>query len=385
MATKIMYLLDYYEHPHGGTEGQVLQLIEHLDRSRYEPSLAVLRPSAYIEQNPFPCPVRVLGIGSIGTPWAIAKLLRFAYALRRHGYRIVHCFFNDVSLIAPPLLKAFGIRVLVSRRDLGFWYTPRILAALRATSRFVDRYVANSRAVSRVVQEKERVAEDRISVIYNGFTPARKVGASTGDAGPLGTLGANRIIGIVANLRPIKRMDTLIAAFGAIHADFPDVRVAIVGDHESGQAAGVLEQLVNLANGAGVRDKLIFTGGVADAAPYIERFTVAVLCSESEGFSNALIEYMHAGRPVVCTDAGGNTELVTDEVDGLVVPVGDAGALADRLARLLSDRDLARRLGEAARETIRLNYTHTRMTAEQMACYDAVLSASRPVEVPTRT
>jgi glycosyltransferase involved in cell wall biosynthesis len=106
---------------------------------------------------------------------------------------------------------------------------------------------------------------------------------------------------------------------------------------------------------------------------YIERFTVAVLCSESEGFSNSIIEYLQAGRPVVCTATGGNPEIVRDGHNGFLVPVGDAAALAERLVRLLSDDALARRLGAAGREIVS-SYTQARMVTEQMACYDDVLA-----------
>jgi glycosyltransferase involved in cell wall biosynthesis len=376
MAIKIMYLMDYYIHPRGGTEGQVLQLIKYLDKSRYVPSMTLLRRSKYIEQGSFPCPVEVLDIAKIVSAQTILKLLRFGLALRRQGFRIVHCFFNDVSLVAPPLLKILGIRVLVSRRDLGLWYTPRLLVVLRLVSLFVDRYVANSQAVKRIVQEQECVAGKKISVIYNGYLPvARKTYTTDAVHKTSGLPADGRIIGIVANLRRIKRVDSLVKAFGAIYTDFPDVWLLIVGDCESQQAKSVFEELVALAYDLGVGDRVIFTGSVDEPAQYIDRFTVAVLCSESEGFSNALIEYMQAGRPVICTDTGGNPELVVDGINGFIVPVGDTDALADRLLKLLSDSALAWRLGKAARETIRLNYSYTRMITEHMTCYDELLSA----------
>jgi glycosyltransferase involved in cell wall biosynthesis len=110
---------------------------------------------------------------------------------------------------------------------------------------------------------------------------------------------------------------------------------------------------------------------------YVEKFSVAVLCSESEGFSNAIVEYMQAARPVVCTDTGGNPEIVQDGRNGFLVPVGDSGALAERLVQVLSDSMLAKRLGEAGRETVR-SFTHERMLAEQMSCYDKVLAGRLP-------
>jgi glycosyltransferase involved in cell wall biosynthesis len=375
MTTKIMYLMDYYIDPRGGTERQVLHLIQSVDKSRYEPSITLLHGSEYIGRNGFPCQVIILGISKIASIRSIFKLLRFGFALRQQDYRIVHCFFNDVSLIAPPLFRMFGVRVLVSRRDMGFWYTPRILAMLRFVSQFVDCYVVNSQAVKRVVQEQENVARKKILVINNGYIPTVQVNSAAAEVNErLGAAADGPIIGIVANLRKIKRIDTLVEAFGAIHTRFPNVCLVIVGDCQSKQAKTVFEELERLANHLGVRNKVVFIGSVSDPMSYVNRFTVAVLCSESEGFSNALIEYMQAGRPIICTDTGGNPELIQDGTNGFLVPVGDVHMLADCLVKLLSDKELAQRFGEAAQETVRSNYSLTRMIAEQMNCYDEVLS-----------
>lgn len=376
MVTKIMYLVDYYEGPQGGTEGQLLQLIQHLDRSRYEPAVTVLRSSSYIERNQLPCPVTVLGVTKLASMRSILRVLGYALRLRRENYELVHCFFNDASLIAPPLLRIFGVRVVVSRRDLGFWYTLWNLAVLRLVAPFVERYVANGQAVKRMVQQREWVPSGKITVISNGYIPRAENSAEAVSAKRLsGVPDRVSVVGIVANLRPIKRIDTLIEAFALINREYPDARLVIVGgDGPSQGGKSIREELEGLARLLRIRERVIFTGRVEDPGPYIRRFNVAVLCSESEGFSNSVMEYMQAGRPIVCTDTGGNPELVHDNCNGLLIPVGDVRALADRLIRLLSDSELARRLGEAARETVRSSYTHTRMVTEQMACYDEVLS-----------
>lgn len=379
MATKIMYLVDYCGGPQAGTEGQLLQLIQHLDRSQYEPAMTLLRNSDYIERTPLSCQVRVLNITKLASPISILKVARFAQTLRQEGYRLVHCFLNDVSLIAPPLLRVFGIHVVVSRRDMGFWYTPGKLTVLRLVSPFVDRYVANCKAVGQVVQKREWVPCRKISVIYNGFIlPATNQGRPAFAIDLPGVSGPGPVVGIVANLKPIKRIDVLIKAFAIAHEHCPAARLIVVGmDGLSQRGRSMREELESLAGSLGIRKQVIFTGGVDDPTPYVNRFTVAVLCSESEGFSNAVIEYMQAGRPIICTNTGGNPELVQDGTNGFLVPVGDADTLADRLGKLLSDSALAQRLGEAARETARSTYSHTRMITEQMACYDQVLSGTR--------
>ena len=169
MATKIMYLADRFDGPQAGSEGQLLQLVQHIDRSRYEPHMTLLRGDDSTHWKAFPCPVGVLDITKLASLRNIVRVLRFALGLRREGFRIVHCYFNDSSMIAPPFLKLCGIRVLVSRRDMGFWYTPTTLAVLRIVAPFVDCYVANSKAVHGIVQRQEWVASKKLQVIYNGY------------------------------------------------------------------------------------------------------------------------------------------------------------------------------------------------------------------------
>ena len=374
MPVNIMYMLDVFETPQGGTEGQVLQLLKNIDRSRYFPSVALLRRSEFVERNGLSCPVTFLDINKIARISAIAKLLRFGIFLRRKDYRIVHCFFNDVSLIAPSLLRMFGLRIVVSRRDMGIWYTPLKLFVLRLNSRFVHRYAVNSHAVKRVVRDREHAAERKITVIYNGYFSPPDAKAGTDAPSIVSSFDEGPIIGIVANVRRVKRIDTLIRAFGAIKQAFQHARVVVVGDFEHDQARDVFKELKALAAQLGIAHRVVFTGGVEDPRPYINLFTVAVLCSESEGFSNSLVEYMLAGRPVICTNTGGNPELVLDGMNGFLVPVGDFNALADRLAHLLSDRTLAQRLGENAREFVTATFPPGRMLREQMACYDEVLA-----------
>lgn len=374
-----MYLVDHYLGPQAGTEKQLFQLVQYLDRSRYEPSMTVFRDSEYIERNLFPCPVRVLGITKLASIRTVLRIVRYVLTLRREGYRLVHCFFNDSSLIAPFFLWLFGIRALVSRRDMGFWYTPRNVAVLRLVAPFVDRYVANSQAVKRIVQQQEWAPSGKVSVIYNGYVLHAQNSSEIDDAMKLFEIaGEDPVVGIVANLKPIKRIDTLIEAFALVNRQYPDARLAIVGsDNLSPNGTSMLADLKGLAYRLGIHERVIFTGRLDNPIFYINRFAVAVLCSESEGFSNSIIEYMQAGRPIICTDTGGNPELVQDGCNGFLIPVGDSGALADRLVRLLSDSALACRLGEAARKTVQSLYTHTHMVSEQMACYDDVLSDGR--------
>lgn len=367
---KIAYLMDHYAHPYGGTERQALELIRRLDRRRFDPRVAVFRASNYLKENGFECPVDVLGILKMASAESVTKLYRYGRALRRSGFALVHVFFNDASVIGPPLMKWNGLRVVVSRRDMGFWYSTGNTLALKTNRLFVDRVVANSEAVKRSVRAREGYSDRKVAVIYNGYDRACET-TDRARPGVRETLGIERdgvIVGIVANLRAIKRIHDLIAAFAQLARTRSGLWLVIVGD---GDIRGGLEDLATSLN---IRSRVVFAGRLADPLPVIQEFSVAVLCSESEGFSNAIIEYMHRAKPTVCTNVGGNPEMIRDGENGFLVPVGDVGQLAERIGRLVGDPVLAERLGRNAQIDASEKYSMGKMVQAHMDLYEGIVA-----------
>jgi glycosyltransferase involved in cell wall biosynthesis len=365
---KVVYLMDHYAHPYGGTERQALELIRHLDRDRFHPRVAVFRPSEYLKVHDFDCPVDVLGIGKMANKGSIATLFRYARDLRRNGFSLVHVFFNDASLIGPPIMKWNGLRVIVSRRDMGFWYSAAKTLVLRANRLFVDRVVANSEAVKRSVRGSEGYSERKVSVIYNGYERAWRTtkAARRRVRESLGISDDAIIVGIVANLRPIKRIQDVIKAFAQVVTTEPNACLVIVGDGD------LYRDLEELATSLRMRDRVVFAGRLPDPIPVINEFAVAVLCSESEGFSNSIIEYMNCAKPTVCTNVGGNPEMIRDGENGFLVPVGDVGGLAERIGRLVRDPPLAERLGRNAQAEARDKYGMSKMVQAHMELYESI-------------
>lgn len=340
MQPKVVFLADHIAHWNAGTERQMLRLGKGLVAAGWSIPLVVLRGSPAAFDGRWPDRVQEAGIKRLASPRAWLRAVGIARRLRREGVRVAHLFFNDTSLLMPPVLRLFGIRVVVARRDMGFWYTRNKLRALRMVRPAVNMVVANSHAVAERVRSEEGYARDKIGVFYNGVidedVPTDELN---------GNVAAGPLIGLVANIRPIKRIDVAIDAFARISEQHGTARLMIVGD-------GDQSELQALAARRGVTDRVEFTGRVADAKTYIERFSIALLTSKSEGFSNALMEYMQAGKPVICTDSGGNPELVEDELSGFLCAVDDSEAIARRLDQLLSDPAACRRMGQAARHRV---------------------------------
>jgi glycosyltransferase involved in cell wall biosynthesis len=335
---RVCVLMDQIVNARAGTEGQVLKLVEGLSSRGWEVDFAVLRSSELTRSQDFPVATTDLGIGSIADPRSWVRLRSFGARMRARGVRLVQAVFNDASVLGPPMLRATGHRVVISRRDMGFWYTPAYRTVLPVTGRFVDAAVCNSQAVAEVTQQVEKIPAERIHVIYNGYAE-RPVPVATTDA------DAPPVYGIVANLRPIKRIEDAIRALPRVRERVPRTKLHLVG-------AGDPSPYRALAESLGVAEHVVFFGGRSDAEDLIADFDVGVLCSESEGFSNAIIEYLRAGKPVVCTRTGGNPEVVQDEVNGHLVGVGDVDALADRISGLLAEPDRRARLGAEGRRLV---------------------------------
>lgn len=147
----------------------------------------------------------------------------------------------------------------------------------------------------------------------------------------------------VSNFRPVKRVPWLLRAFALASAG-SDARLTLVGD---GPEQGVARQL---ARELGLAERVVFLGE-RDALPeLLAGADVFALASSEESFGLSALEAMACGTPVVSTDVGGVREVVEDGRQGFLVPATDLEAYAERLQRLLRDRELSRRLGAAARE-----------------------------------
>jgi L-malate glycosyltransferase len=373
---KLLFILDAFPDPLAGTEGQFWLLFKGLDRSRFEPAILLLRPSEFLAANVTDAPVKVLGIERLRSPASLWKVLRAALWARRSGYDIAHIFFNDSAIVFPLPLRLAGLRVIVSRRDLGIWYTRGNLHVLRLVRHFVDRAVANCQSVKNAVCRSERFSSQAVSVIYNawqprgGPMPARSIARAA-----LGLSSQAQVITIVANLRPLKRVDDAIRAFAIVKQALPAAQLLIVGeDRTAADGSSMQSQLTALSASLGVQADVRFLGKLQDPTEAIAAADVCLLCSETEGLSNSIIEYMSCNRAVVCTDVGGNPELVESGVNGYCVGVGDVAAIAQRIRELLERPDAAAAMGSESARRVAERFSLAANIRSHTALYAELLS-----------
>ncbi len=368
----LLFILDNFPDPHAGTEGQFWLLFQNLDRSRVDPSIVLLRQSEYLEAHVAPSKLRTLHVRRLLALSSIMRVLRTAWWARRAGFRVAHIYFNDSAIVFPIFLKLLGIKVIVSRRDLGFWYTSGNLRVLRLVAPWVDRAVANCEAVRQVVTEREGFRREQVAVIYNGIlrtlaSPVNRTVLKIGESA--------RLVVVVANLRPLKRINDAIATIARLQQAVGETHLLVVGeDRVSDSGSSHQLELQQYASQLMVHERVHFLGKLHDPMPIIAAADLCMLCSESEGLSNTVIEYMLAGKPVVCTNVGGNAELVVEDSTGHLVAIGDVSAMTAAAVALLGDVERAHAFGRRAQQRARELFTAESMVERQTRLYEALVN-----------
>ena len=232
-----------------------------------------------------------------------------------------------------------------------------------------DRFVALNKAVVRELLAED-VPSNRIVEIPNG------VEVDAFETRLDYTLGTPAKLLFVGRLHPQKCLDSLIRAFGKLlpSIDRP-LRLQLLGDGPTER------QLRDLAADLGLADKIDFLGTTDDVQQFLRQADVFVLPSRAEGLSNALLEAMSCGLPVVATRIPGNLDAITDNTSGLLCEVNDPDSLAAALNRLLVDESLRARLGSGARERVQERYSLPSVAERYAELYRELL---RPPDDRTR-
>lgn len=356
-----------------GTETQLVALINNLDRARVEPSLVLLDGEDDLSQTlePDDCPVVRLGVRKLLSPTAMRAANRLRAFWREVRPDVVQTYFQDSSYFGVPVARSAGVKAVVRvRNNLGYALTRRDRVAGRVIRPLVDRFVTNTPAGRDVIVAGDGYAADRVVVLENGVDTHRFNRFMLPD-----TTKKRVRVGCVANLRPVKNVDGLMRAAKLLLDRHPGVVVEVAGDGD--QRA----ELERLHAELGLGSRFVFRGSVADSAAFLRTVEVAVLPSHTEGMSNALLEYMAAGRAVVATAVGANPTLIDDGKNGLIVPPADPTALADAIGRYLSRPLMAAAFGSAARRKVEAEYSREAMTRRFEDFYRQLISATGQVGV----
>jgi glycosyltransferase involved in cell wall biosynthesis len=383
LKQKVLQLVSSFNQ--GGSERQAVQLTRLLKESnRYEVGMACLNLSGVLLDE-----AQGLEIGEIPeyrlTSFydrnMAAQLRRFAALLRRRGIDVLHThdFYTNVFGMAAGGIARVPVRI-ASRRETTGWRTEKQKFVERMAYRLAHKIVANSEAVRKQLV-KEKVRSEKIVTVYNGLDTARirpmlRFKRSEFLASfKIPYSDQLQFVTIVANLHhPVKDHPTFLRAAARVRAGVPGARFIIAGEGE------LTEAMRGLAKELGLERETFFIGRAEQVAELLAATDVCVLSSKAEGFSNSILEYMAAARPVVVTDVGGAREAAIDKETGFIVPPGDPEAMASRIVELLSQPDLARAMGERGRERVEQEFSCRSQLERTENLYDKLLAPARSGE-----
>jgi len=358
---KLTFIVDHLNMALAGTENQLFKmfpgLVPHFEVEviclRYESDWLIQQGALIGFKATF---IEIRDFKRLTAYRNVWKLSRYLRATRPD---IVHTFFPVSNIIGVLAAKLAGVKAIVaSRRDFGEWMSGRYLAATKIANRAADRIVTNSTQVKLLTERVEGYPPDRIEVIFNGIDlSGMNIPPVRGEMRrELGIPAGDTVCVLVGNYRPMKRHQTLVEAAALLHRRRQDVSFLLVGgEYTPGEPlkTAVKQRAAEL----GVAEKIFYAHAKGDVQRFLATADIGVNCSQGEGISNAIMEYMTARLPCVVANSGGNPDLVHHEVTGLLFELDNPQAMADNVERMLDDAALRQRVTERAYELVSTSMT----------------------------
>lgn len=354
----------------GGAETVLLHLASKLNHDRFR-FLALLPGEGWLSDRLRDVGVPVFFADS--RKWYDLRLLREMSRLVKH---------EQVDLIHSHLpgqnFYACLVGMRTGRKTVTTYHAPRDLqpplgwkavAQLAAVRTLADAVVAVSDDVAALLQRAHFPALKTLR-IHNGIDV---VGMNVGRDGhlrhSLQLPQGSKLVGTVACLRPEKGYDFLIQSARMVIERIPEAHFVAVGEMDPVDARPFFDLVERL----GLKSHFHFLGFRNDIPEILSELDVFILPSTSEGLPLALIEAMAAGKPAIATQCGGPSEVVTNDVTGLLIPPGKPDAIGRALIELLTNRRLTERLARAGQAKVRAEFSLSKMLQEHEALYDRLL------------
>lgn len=358
-----------------GAEKQMVMLAKGLPRDRFRVEAAALTRLGPLadELRDAGVPVTLIGKPMKVDPFALARLTRFLKAKR---FDVVQTWVFAANAYGRVAARRAGAPVVVTAEmAVDLWKTRGHLAIDRRLAAWCDKVVGNSQAVVDFYR-RAGLPDDKLAMIPSGIAsdeppPADRDGVRAGFGWPSDA----PVVLFAGRLMPQKGVDDLIAALDLLRHVRPRIKTLIAG---SGPWKDELEET---AHAFGLDDAVKFLGHRDDVPRLLAASDLLVLPSLYEGLPNVVLEAMRFGKPVVATAAPGTTEVVIDGTTGLLVPLRDPPALAAAIRAVVDDPDLARRLGEAGRARVDLEFGADRMVSRFAELYET-LARVKGIDLP---
>lgn len=362
----------------GGSQRQIVHLLTGIDRSRWEPELAYFRQHSFLVDTLENAGIRTHYLPKRGR-LDFGFLRSYTRLLRQRNYDLIHAFSLTAELWTtlasmtlrerPPLVAS--VRSLYTDQPAWHWWLKRFILGRSAA------VIANSRSGAEATAQRTGLSAEFFDVIGNGVRIPETISVMERESLRTSVgVPAGRVFGLfVGRLVPEKNIACLVDAMALLRAD-QRPWIALAGE------GPLREEMQAKAAAAGIASDVCFLGERSDAQRLMQAADFLVLPSHYEGLSNALLEAMAAGCPIIASEVGGNAESIEHEYTGLLFPVDDRAALSQSLARLTRDDRLRMRLSEQAREQVCIRHAVPALVSATLAVYERCLAKTHRHAMP---
>jgi glycosyltransferase involved in cell wall biosynthesis len=361
----VMHVIEDLEN--GGAERVLVTLVSGLDPRRFRPVVCCLtkkgRMAAELEGRGIPV-VTMNKRPKID----LAMLFRLRQIMREQKIAIAHTHVFTANFWGRLAAILAGVPVLITHEHSTFTVENRYRRWIESVLiRRTHRMIAVSENLRHRLLNKGGFSPDAVMTIHNGL---RLHSARLNEARreqlrqELGLQKFDHVIGTVGRFEPRKNYPLLLEAMTMVLQRHPAAALLMIG------AGPEEKKLQQQARDAGMAPQVIFTGYRSDISELLGLMSTFCLSSTTEGISMAILEALLAGVPVVATQVGGNPEIIPDRAYGILVPSGDAAALAEALAETLVDREAAKQMAARGQIRVRELFSERHMIEriEQLYC-----------------
>lgn len=348
----------------GGLERVIQSLALGLPKERYAVQVWCLTKGGAVADELMAAGVHVEILG-MGPRCTMPFLLKLRKKIKDSRIDLLHAHGYTAATIGRAAGFLAGVPVMLAHMHSTYWgYTKKQLLIEKAISLVTDKIICCSRAVADFVVGREKISPRKVTVVYNGVVDMRQPADGKMRA-ELGLSPDDFVVGVVASLVAHKGHSCFLEAMTEVVKDNPKVKAVLAGD---GPLRSELEESVKKL---GITANVVFCGIVRDIGSFLAAVDLAVLPSiDREGFSISILEAMSAGRAVIGTKVGGNSEAVSEGKTGLLVPPRDPAALARAVLSLTGDRKKLEKMGRAAREAYQEKFTQSGMITGVAKIYE---------------